>query len=109
MQYGYTNGGKYDGIYRYGALQERYAVKKWHRTADVSLRAHNVAQFFEVAGDCEIAVVAITSLHVFVDSMNVDGDTVQKLRLNVTTQRYSSPSTHASKSTTAATNITLRL
>jgi len=51
------------------------------------VRAHDVAQFVEVAGDGEVAVVAITSLHVLVYSMNVDRDAVQKLRLNTTLQQ----------------------
>ena len=49
------------------------------------IRAHDVAQFIEVAGDREVAVVAIASLHILVYSVNVDRNTVQKLRLNVST------------------------
>jgi len=62
-----------------GPLQPYYA------TGD-DVRAHDVAKFVEVAGDHEIAVVAIASLNVLVYAMNVDRYAVQKLRLNASTQ-----------------------
>jgi len=45
-------------------------------------RAHDVAKFIEIADDREVAIVAITSLHVLVYSVYIDRYAVQKLRLH---------------------------
>ena len=55
-------------------------LKSTRLSTTLNLRAHNITKFFQICW-CKVVIVSVTAMHIFVNAVNIEGNTVKKFRL----------------------------